>query len=94
MCHILEMLKTNALKMRQNLGSVLERLVKTGRPVLVERNRKPAAVLISLKDYQERFADREADLRREELVARIKAARLKLPKGKTSLSLIREIRSS
>lgn len=88
------MLKTNALKMRQNLGHVLKRLAKTGSPVLVERNRKPAAVLISLKDYNERFADIQADKRREALVAKIKSANLRLPKGKTSLDFIREIRSS
>ena len=51
------MYKTNALKMRQNLGSVLRKLSKTGRPVLVEQNRKPVAVLISLEDYQKRFTD-------------------------------------
>lgn len=87
-------IKTNALKMRQNLGRVLRRLAKTGQPILVEQNRRPTAVLISLKDYQEHFADVESDKRREELVAMIKATRLKLPRGKTSLSLIREIRSS
>jgi prevent-host-death family protein len=54
----------NALKLRQQLGSVLKELQASGRPVLIERNSRPAAVLISLEDYQKRFVDREADDKR------------------------------
>ena len=86
--------KTNALKMRQNLGKVLKKLAATGRPVLVEKNRKPAAVLISLEDYHKRFVDAEADQLREEIVQKIKTARIKLPRGETSLDIIREMRAS
>lgn len=88
------MLKTNALKMRQNLGAVLKKLASTRKPVLVEKSRKPVAVLISIEDYQKRFVDYEADLQREEIVKKILEAKLKLPQGKTSLDLIRELRSS
>lgn len=94
MCHIYDMKKTNALQMRQSLGKVLKRLKATGEPILVEQDRKPAAVLISLEDFQKRFVDRVADRNRKELVERIKRARIKLPTGKTSLDLIREIRAS
>lgn len=78
--------------MRQNLGAVLKKLKKTGEPVLVERNRKPAAVLISVDDYQKRFVDHEADIQRRELVEKIKKAKIKLPSGKSSLDLIHELR--
>lgn len=88
------MKKTNALQMRQSLGKVLKRLKATGEPILVEQDRKPAAVLISLEDFQKRFVDRVADRNRKELVERIKRAKIKLPAGKTSLDLIREIRAS
>ena len=80
--------------MRQNLGKVLKKLGTIGKPVLVEKNRKPAAVLISLEDYHKRFVDAEADHQREELVQNIKTAQIRLPKGKTSLDIIREIRAS
>lgn len=86
------MQKTNALKLRQNLGSVLKKLQKTGEPILLEKNRQPAAVIISLEDYQKRFADYDAARKREEIVEKIKNARGKLPPGKTSLDLIRELR--
>ncbi len=80
--------------MRKNLGSVLKKLARKGKPVLVEQNRKPVAALISLDDYKKRFVDVEADAQRDQIVQKIKQAKLKLPKGKTSLDLIRDLRSS
>lgn len=87
------MIKTNALEIRNNFGSILKKMSKTGESVLIEKNRKPAAVLISLEDYQKRFVDREADSMRKELVQKIKASKLKLPKGTSSLNILRELRS-
>jgi PHD/YefM family antitoxin component YafN of YafNO toxin-antitoxin module len=82
----------NALQLRQSLGRVLARLRKTGRPILLEKDRKPAAVIISLHDYRTRFVDVEADQRRAEMVERIKQAGLRTPKGVSSLDLLREVR--
>lgn len=86
------MKKTNALKLRQSLGKLLEELAKDGEPILIEKDRKPAAVLIAIDDFQRRFADREADALRAELVERIARHRIRLPKGKSSLDLIHEAR--
>lgn len=88
-----DMFTINALKLRQNLGSVLDRLKRTGEPILLERAGAPVGVIIPLAEYQKRFVDVEADAKRRELVQRIKEARIKLPKGKTSLALLRELRS-
>lgn len=85
--------KVNALQLRQSLGKTLARMQKTGEPILVEKGRRPVAVLISLEEYQKRFVDFEADQRRRELVKKIRSANLPLPDGKSSLDLIREIRS-
>jgi prevent-host-death family protein len=82
----------NALQLRQSLGRVLRRLEKTGRPILLEKDRKPAAVIISLEDYRTRFVDVEADRLRTEMVERIKQAELRTPKGVSSLDLLREVR--
>jgi len=84
--------RVNALQLRQSLGRVLQRLKRTGRPILLEKDRKPAAVLISLEDYRTRFVDVEADRLRVEMVERIKQAGLRTPKGVTSLDLLREVR--
>jgi len=83
----------NALELRQSLGRVLRQLERGGTPILVQRGRQPAAVLISLRDYQERFADRDADQRRQEIVARIKAMTFASPKGKTTLDMVRDLRA-
>ncbi len=88
------MIKTNALALRQNLGSVIDQLQKNGEPILVEKGRQPVAVLISLEDYKKRFVDVIADIERRELVNRIRAANIKLPAKKSSLEIVREIRSS
>jgi PHD/YefM family antitoxin component YafN of YafNO toxin-antitoxin module len=83
---------TNALKLRQSLGKILAELARDGEPIIVEKDRKPAAVLIAIDDFKRRYADREADAMRQELVARLGSYKLKLPKGKSSLRLIQEAR--
>lgn len=64
----------NALKIRQNLGQVLDLLDAEG-PVLIEKNRQPRAVLISIEDYQRKFAREEQIRRRQEARKRIDAIR-------------------
>ena len=88
------MKKTNALELRQNMGKIVKELQATGEPILIEKGREPVAVMITLEDYQKRFVDRVADEKRKEIVRRIEAAKIKLPKGKTSLGLIRDLRNS
>lgn len=87
------MIKANALTLRQNLGNILRQLKKTGKPILIEKNREAAAVLITLDDYQKRFVDIEADEHRQNLIATIKAAQIKLKAGQTTQSLIDDLRS-
>ncbi len=87
------MKKVNALELRQSLGRVLRALEKGGEPIVVERQRRPAAVLISLQDYKTRFADRDADDQRQAVIERIRALRFVSPKGKTTTTLLRELRS-
>jgi len=87
------MKSVNALKLRQQLGSVLRSLETSGQPILIERNSKPTAVLISLDDYQKRFVDREADQKRKDMVEIILKTRLRLPAGKSTLDLLSEGRA-
>jgi PHD/YefM family antitoxin component YafN of YafNO toxin-antitoxin module len=58
------MKKVNALELRQSLGKIISLLERGGKPILIERGRKPAAVIISIGDYQERFVDKDADAKR------------------------------
>ena len=86
---------TNALEVRRSLGKVLRRLSRGGKPIAVERNGKPAAVLISLSDFRERFADVEAAEERKKLVDDILAMRkLTKPTKRTSADDIRALRGT
>lgn len=87
------MQKATALQLRQNLGSLVKKLLETNEPILLEKDRKPVGVIISLEDYKRRFVDIDADLRRREIVDEIKKAQIKLPKNISSLDLITSIRS-
>lgn len=87
------MKRVNALELRQHLGRVLRSLEKDGEPVVIERQRQPAAVLISLADYQKRFVDKDADQQRRAIVARIRELQFTAPRGKTTLDLLRKVRS-
>jgi prevent-host-death family protein len=82
---------TNALEVRRSLGKVLERLSRGGRPIVVERNGKPAAILISLADFRERFADIDAAEERKQLVEEILAMR-KRPRRATQ-DAVKDVRA-
>ena len=84
----------NALTLRQSLGQVLKALQRDGAPILVEQRGKPAAALISMKDFRERFVDRDADESRRAAVARLKELNFARPeKGKTTLDVLRKLRA-
>ncbi len=90
------MKKVNALSVRQSLGKVLRDLERTGEPILVEKGRRPAAVLITLRDFNERFVDRAAADERRRIVQEILAFR-QLPARpgsdvRSAAEILREIR--
>ena len=88
-----DMESVNALELRQSLGKVLDQLERGGEPILVCRRRTPAAALVSLKDYRERFVDRAADDQRREVVARLRRLKFKSPTTGTTLDVLRDLRS-
>ena len=52
--------KVNALKLRNNLGEILDRLNASGEPILVSKGRKIRAVLVTPEDFERRFLDVKA----------------------------------
>jgi PHD/YefM family antitoxin component YafN of YafNO toxin-antitoxin module len=87
--------KVNALSLRQSLGKVLKQLEKGGAPVFVQRNRETVAVLVSMRDFSERFADKEALAEREKLVQEIHAfRRAQKPGAVDSVSILQDLRNS
>src|SRR4029077_2797558 len=83
----------NALTLRQSLGRVLRQLERAGEPIMVERAKQPAAVLISLQGSQQRFVGRAAEPQRGAIVDRLKALRFRAPAGRTTTDELRNVRS-
>lgn len=65
-------MKVNALEIRQAFGSVLNKLSRNGTPIIIEKNREPVAVLISMKMFKERFIDYQDQQKRDELLKTFK----------------------
>lgn len=89
------MRKVNALKVRQSLGRVLRDLDRTGEPILVEKDRQPRAVLISLRDFGERFVDRTVEEDRRRVIERIRTFSERAQPAretKPAVDLLRELR--
>lgn len=61
-------MKVNALQIRQSLGKIIETLQENDEPIIIEKSRKPVAVLISLKAFQERFIDYRELQKRKQLL--------------------------
>lgn len=47
----------NALLLRQHFGQVLKDLEEANEPIVIEKGRKPVAVLISIELFKKRFLD-------------------------------------
>jgi PHD/YefM family antitoxin component YafN of YafNO toxin-antitoxin module len=87
------MKKVSALTVRQSLGRVLDQLEKTGEPVIVEKDRRPRAVLITLADFERRFVDVTALERRRQIAAEIRAMRDDTARSATTaVESVRELR--
>jgi PHD/YefM family antitoxin component YafN of YafNO toxin-antitoxin module len=65
------MRKVNALQLRQSLSKIIALLKKDGEPILLEKGRQPAAVIISLADFRERFVEKNAEAERKKIYAEI-----------------------
>jgi len=82
----------NALKIRNNLGEVLDLLNNTGEPILVNKGRKLRAVLITPEQFKRRFLDYQAEERKRQLFETIKGLRDDSLGKKGSVEVLRELR--
>jgi prevent-host-death family protein len=71
------MKEVTAAELRQAMGKVARRLARTGEPLLLTLDNKPVGVIVSLKDFQERFASLDAAQRRSALMEEIRADRIR-----------------
>ena len=86
------MKKINALKIRKNLGEVLDTLNKTGEPILVSKGREIRAVLITPEQFKRRFLDYQAEEQKRQLLQTIEGLQANSLEGQDSLDLLRELR--
>ena len=82
----------NALKIRNNLGEVLDLLNNTGEPILVSKGRKLRAVLITPEQFKRRFLDYQVEERKRQLLETIKDLRHDSLEKKESVEVLRELR--
>jgi PHD/YefM family antitoxin component YafN of YafNO toxin-antitoxin module len=84
--------EVNALTVRNNLGKILDRLKKKGEPILISKGRKIRAVLVTPEQFEKRFLDWQAEEKKELLLNAIKGMRKKKVGGKSSLTILRNLR--
>ena len=88
------MKRVGALALRQSLGRVVAMLQRTGEPVLLQRGRRPVAVLISLRDFQERFVEKAASEAREAVLAEIDALARPAADSTPGTDVLRDLRTN
>ncbi len=86
------MKEVNALKLRNNLGEILEQLAKTGEPVLISKGKKAKAVLITVEQFEKRFLDYQAEEKKKELLDTIQGLKERRIGPKNGLKVLRELR--
>lgn len=71
-------IEIGAAELRQSLGRIAKRLER-GEPIILKMGRKRIGAIVSLRDFEERFALQEAAGRRAELIEQILTDRRKVP---------------
>jgi len=84
--------EVNALKIRNNLGAVLDRLNDRGEPIFISKGRKIRAVLVTPEQFEKRFLDWQAEEKKKRFLENFNNLR-KGKKGKlSSLTVLRQLR--
>ncbi|MFA5890401.1 MAG: type II toxin-antitoxin system Phd/YefM family antitoxin [Actinomycetota bacterium] len=88
------MKKVTALDLRQSLGKIVEAILDDGEPILLEKGRRPVAVLISIRDFQERFAEKDAGEARAKILEEMDALSMRSIDPTPGVEVLRELRGS
>jgi PHD/YefM family antitoxin component YafN of YafNO toxin-antitoxin module len=84
--------EVNALKIRNNLGEILDRLNNKGEPILISKGRKIRAVLVTPEQFERRFLDWQIKEERKQFLENIKRLRKKRQGRESSLAVLRRLR--
>ncbi len=84
--------EVNALRIRNNLGEILDRLNDKGEPILISKGRKIKAVLVTPEQFERRFLDWQADEEKRRFLDLVRRLRKGRKEKVSSLSVLRQLR--
>jgi prevent-host-death family protein len=84
--------EVNALKLRNNLGEILDRLRDKGEPILISKGKKLRAVLVTPEQFEKRFLDWQAEAQRKRFLNNVAQLKKKKKSRLGSLTVLRQMR--
>lgn len=84
--------QVNALKLRNHLGEILDRLRDKGEPILVSKGRKIRAVLVTPDQFEKRFLDWQAEEQQKCFLDHVAQLKKKKRSRLDSLTVLRRLR--
>ena len=84
--------EVNALKIRNNLGEILDRLDRKGDPNFISKGRKIRAVLVTPEQFERRFLDWQAKEEKIRFLDGVKRLRKGRKGNLSSLTVLRQLR--
>jgi PHD/YefM family antitoxin component YafN of YafNO toxin-antitoxin module len=82
----------NALKLRSNLGEILDRLRDKGEPIIISKGRKVRAVLVTPEQFEKRFLDWQAEEQQKNFLETVSQLKKKKMGRQDSLTVLRQLR--
>jgi len=84
--------EVNALKIRNNLGEVLDRLNDRGEPIFISKGRKIRAVLVTPEQFERRFLDWQVEEEKKRFIETFQSLRDGRKGRLSSLTVLRQLR--
>jgi len=84
--------EVNALKIRNNLGEILDRLDRKGDPIFISKGRKIRAVSVTPEQFERRFLDWQAKEDKMRFLNGVKRLRKGRKGTLSSLTVLRQLR--
>jgi PHD/YefM family antitoxin component YafN of YafNO toxin-antitoxin module len=86
------MITVNALKLRNNLGEIIDIIERDKQPILISKGRKIRAVLITPEQFKTRFLDFQVEEEKRKLLEEIASLKDPAVGEASSLQILRELR--
>jgi antitoxin (DNA-binding transcriptional repressor) of toxin-antitoxin stability system len=84
--------QVNALKLRNHLGEILDRLRDKGEPILISKGRKIRAVLVTPEQFEKRFLDWQAEEQQKRFLKNVAQLKKRSKSRLDSLTVLRQLR--